>query len=216
MKRSILYIVLLLMSFGCANAQDEDQTLVRVPAVKPGKAVATFAAGCFWASQEAMSELKGVEQVIAGYSGGKLPNPSYADVCTEETGHAEAVQVYYDPKVITYEQLVTAFFYAHDPTTLNRQGPDEGTSYRSAIFYRTPSEKEIIQNVIKEVNASKHYKNPIVTQVAPYTAFYGGEAYHQGYYRDHMDRGYIRTVSVPKVMKMRSAVPQLLKPAFKQ
>jgi len=216
MKRSIVYILLLMMSLGCANAQDEDQTLVRVPAPKAGKAVATFAAGCFWASQEAMSELKGVEQVIAGYSGGNMPNPSYADVCTERTGHAEAVQVYYDPKVITYEQLLTAFFNAHDPTTLNRQGPDEGTSYRSAIFYRTPAEKETIQKVIKEVNASKHYKNPVVTQVAPYTAFYGGEAYHQGYYREHMDRGYIRTVSMPKVIKMRAAVPELLKPEFKK
>ncbi|PJJ79179.1 peptide-methionine (S)-S-oxide reductase [Mucilaginibacter auburnensis] len=204
-----------MMCFGCASAQDDD-TLVKVPAPKPGKAVATFAAGCFWASQEAMSELKGVEQVIAGYSGGKVPNPTYEDVCTEATGHAEAVQVYYDPKVITYEELVTAFFYAHDPTTLNRQGPDEGTSYRSAIFYRTPEEKAIVQKVIKEVNASKHYKDPIVTQVSPFTAFYGGEAYHQGYYRVHQDRGYIRTVSVPKVMKMRKAVPQLLKPEFKK
>lgn len=204
------------MSFGCANAQDEDKTLVRVPAVKTGKAVATFAAGCFWASQEAMSELKGVEQVIAGYSGGTIKNPTYADVCTEQTGHAEAVQVYYDPKVITYEQLVTAFFYAHDPTTLNKQGPDEGTSYRSAIFYRTPEEKATIQKVVKEVNATKHYKDAIVTQVAPFTAFYGGEAYHQGYYRDNQDRGYIRSVSVPKVMKMRNAVPQLLKPEFKK
>nr|WP_294794214.1 peptide-methionine (S)-S-oxide reductase MsrA [uncultured Mucilaginibacter sp.] len=216
MKRSILYILLLVMSFGCANAQDEDETLVRVPAAKAGKAVATFAAGCFWASQEAMSELKGVEQVVAGYSGGAMKNPSYRDVCTEQTGHAEAVQVYYDPKVISYEQLVTAFFYAHNPTTLNRQGPDEGTSYRSAIFYRTPAEKETIQKVIKEVNASKHYKDKIVTQVASYTAFYGGEAYHQGYYRDHLDRTYIRNVSTPKVMKMRAAVPELLKPEFRK
>lgn len=216
MKRSILYIVLLLMSFGCANAQDEDLTLVRVPAPKAGKAVATFASGCFWASQEAMSELKGVEQVIAGYSGGSVKNPTYQEVCTETTGHAEAVQVYYDPKVISYEQLVTAFFYAHDPTTLNRQGPDEGTSYRSAIFYRTPVEKATIEKVIKEVNASKHYNGSIVTQVAPFSAFYGGEAYHQGYYRDHMDRSYIRYVSVPKVIKMRKAVPELLKAEFKK
>lgn len=215
MKRSIFYILMLMLSFGCANAQD-DQTLVRVPTAKPGKAVATFAAGCFWASQEAMSELKGVDQVIAGYSGGKVPNPTYEEVCTETTGHAEAVQVYYDPKAISYEQLVTAFFYAHDPTTLNRQGPDEGTSYRSAIFYRTPEEKAIIQKVVNEVNASRHYKGRIVTQVLPFTAFYGGEAYHQGYYREHPDRGYIRNVSVPKVMKMRKAVPQLLKPEFKK
>lgn len=203
------------MAFGCANAQD-DQTLVKVPSPKEGKAVATFAAGCFWASQEAMSELKGVEQVIAGYSGGSVKNPTYEDVCTEQTGHAEAVQVYYDPKVISYEQLLNAFFYAHDPTTLNRQGPDEGTSYRSAIFYRTPAEKQTIDKVIKEVNASKHYNGKIVTQVAPFTAFYGGEAYHQGYYRAHTDRAYIRGVSMPKVLKMRKAVPELLKAEFKK
>lgn len=215
MKKSILYILLAFLTVGCANAQD-DETLVKVPAPQAGKAVATFASGCFWASQEAMSELKGVEKVIAGYSGGKVPDPTYAEVCTEQTGHAEAVQIYYDPKVISYEDLVTAFFYAHDPTTLNRQGPDEGTSYRSAIFYRTPAEKETIQKVIMEVNATKHYKSPIVTQVMPFKAFYGGEAYHQGYFRAHQDRGYIQAVSVPKVMKMRAAVPQLLKPEFKK
>ncbi len=217
MRRSILYIACALLFFSCANGQSKNENaLTPVPAPKPGQQVATFGGGCFWASAEAMSELKGVTKVIAGYAGGTVKNPTYEDVCTETTGHAETVQVYYDPKVISFENLAKAFFYSHDPTQLNRQGPDEGTSYRSIAFYRTPEEKTTLLSLIKEIDASKHYNGKIVTQVVPFTAFYGAENYHQGYFKLHMDRGYIQSVSLPKVQKMRKAVKELLKPEFQK
>jgi peptide-methionine (S)-S-oxide reductase len=213
MKRSILYIACLVLLMGCADAQSN--SFATLPQLKPGEKVADFASGCFWASAEAFSELKGVDKVIAGYAGGNKPHPTYEEVCTDETGHAETSQVYYDPKVISYAQLVQAFFYAHNPTELNYQGPDQGTSYRSIAFYRTPEEKAIIENTIKSVNASKYYNAPIVTQVTPFSVFYPAENYHQNYYKLHPDNGYIQAVSVPKVEKMRKMVPELLKPEFK-
>jgi peptide-methionine (S)-S-oxide reductase len=185
-----------------------------LPQLKPGEKVADFAAGCFWASTEAMSELKGVDKVVAGYAGGNKPHPTYEEVCTDETGHAESVQVYYDPQVISYAKLVEAFFYAHNPTELNYQGPDQGTSYRSIAFYRTPQEKMVIENAIKILNTSKFYGAPIVTQVVPFTVFYPAEQYHQGYYRLHPDDSYIDGVSKPKVEKMRKMEKAALKPEF--
>ncbi len=218
MKKSILYIACALFFFSCANGQSkvDDDAIAAVPAPKAGQQLATFGGGCFWALHEAMSELKGVDKVISGYAGGTTKNPTYEEVCTETTGHAEVVQVYYDPKVISYANLAKAFFNAHDPTQLNRQGPDEGTSYRSIAFYRTPDEKAALQNAIKEVNDSKHYKTKVVTQVEPFKVFYAAENYHQGYFKLHMDRLYIRNVSLPKVEKMRKAVKELLKPEFQK
>lgn len=214
MKKISLYVLAILMFYGCVNAQDH--SIAKLPEPKPTEKLATFAGGCFWAMTEAMSELKGVNRVVAGYSGGTVKNPTYDQVCAKNTGHAETVQIYYDPKIISYEQLVSAFMYAHNPTELNYQGPDEGDDYRSAIFYRTPEEKAIIDAVIRKVNASHHYNAPIVTQVVPYKVFYAAEVYHQGYYRLHPESPYIQNVSVPKVMKMRKAVPELLKPEFKK
>jgi len=143
-----------------------------------------------------------------------LKNPTYEQVCEKNTGHAESVQIYYNPAVISYAQLVEAFFYAHNPTELNYQGPDDGEDYRSAIFYRTPEEKTTVEAEIKKVNGTHHYDKPIVTEVVPYKVLYPAEVYHQGYYRLHPESGYIQAVSVPKVEKMRKAVPQLLKPEF--
>jgi peptide-methionine (S)-S-oxide reductase len=213
MKRSILYTAIILLLAGCANGQSG--SYAALPQLKPGEKVADFAGGCFWASAEAMSELKGVDKVIAGYAGGTTVRPTYEDVCSDETGHAETAQVYYDPKVISYARLVDAFFHAHNPTELNYQGPDRGTSYRSIAFYRTPEEKEIIQNAIKVLNTSKYYGAPIVTQVMPFTVFYPAEKYHQDYYKLNPDNGYIQAVSMPKVMKMRAAEKGFLKPEFK-
>ncbi len=164
----------------------------RLPQPKPGEQVATFAGGCFWSLSEALAELNGVHKVIAGYSGGSIKNPSYEDVCTKLTGHAESVQVYYDLKVIGFATLTEAFFYAHDPTTRDRQGPDEGPDYRSVAFYRCPEEKQIIEQVIAKINNSNHYEDRIVTQVLPLKVFYPGENYHQGYYRLHGENPYIR------------------------
>jgi len=213
MKNLLLYIACTFLFAGCAMGQ-EDESFATLPKPIPGQEVATFGGGCFWSMSEAMSELKGVNKVIAGYAGGTTVRPSYEDVCTRTTGHAECVQVYYDPKVISFATLVEAFFYAHDPTELNRQGPDEGTDYRSIAFYRTPEEKDIILNTIKKVNASRHYPEPVVTQVAPFKVFYAAENYHQGYYRLHGDNPYIASVSEPKVMKFRKAMKAELKPEF--
>src|SRR6185503_16233216 len=207
MKRLILYAACSLFFAGCAMGQDEG--MASLPTPKPGEAVATFGGGCFWSMSEAMSELKGVDKVVSGYSGGTQKNPTYEDLGNnreDKNNHAECVQVYYDPKVISFATLANAFFFAHDPTELNRQGPDEGTDYRSIAFYRTPEEKAILLDVIKKVNTSKHYPEPIVTQVVPFKAFYPAEKYHQGYYRLNGDNPYITQVSEPKVMKFRRAM----------
>jgi len=212
--KKITLLLLSIIWIGCASGQPEDNTFAKLPEPKAGEKLATFAGGCFWAMSEAMSELKGVNKVVAGYAGGTVKNPTYEQVCQKNTGHAESVQIYYDPTKISYAQLVQAFLYAHNPTELNYQGPDEGEDYRSAIFYRTPEEKAIVEAEIKKVNATHHYDKPIVTEVVPYKVLYPAEVYHQGYYRLHPESGYIQSVSVPKVEKMRKAVPQLLKPEF--
>lgn len=206
----------MLLLCSCANGQENraDYAFAALPKPKPYEEVATFGGGCFWSMSEAMAELKGVDKVVSGFAGGDTKNPSYEDVCTRTTNHAECVQIYYDPKIITYATLAEAFFYAHDPTTLNRQGPDEGTDYRSIVFYRTPEEKQILLDVISKVNTSKHYSDKVVTQVEPFKVFYPAEKYHQGYYRLHQDNPYIVSVSVPKVEKFRRVMKEYLKPGF--
>src|ERR1700749_4715132 len=218
MKSTILYIALIVAFFGCAHGQSKsgENAPAKLPTLKPGEAVATFGGGCFWAMAESMSELRGVDEVISGYAGGTTKNPTYEDVSSRTTGHAETVQVYYDPKVISYEKLAEAFFFAHNPTELNYQGPDEGTDYRSIAFYRTPEEKTILLDVIKKINTEKFYPEAIVTQVVPFKAFYPAEKYHQGYYRLHGYNPYIASVSEPKVMKFRKAMKAELKPEFQK
>ncbi|WP_183560301.1 peptide-methionine (S)-S-oxide reductase MsrA [Mucilaginibacter sp. SP1R1] len=215
MNKLILYIAGVFLFVGCANGQSSDK-FATLPKPKAGEAIATFGGGCFWSMSEAMSELKGVNKVISGYAGGSTKNPTYQEVSSQTTNHAETVQIYYDPKVISYNTIAESFFFAHDPTTINRQGPDEGTDYRSVAFYRTPGEKDILLATIKKVNESKHYNNPIVTQVVPFTVFYPAESYHQGYHRTHGDNPYIEGVSEPKVMKFRKAMAANLKPEFKK
>jgi peptide-methionine (S)-S-oxide reductase len=206
-----------ILFFGCwliastAQAQDADDSPAAMPKLKAGEAVATFAGGCFWAQEEGFDQLRGVREVISGYSGGNVPNPTYQQVGTDKTGHAESVQVYYDPKIISYADLLTAFFAGHDPTTLNRQGPDVGRDYRSVAFYRTPAEKQAILAAIQRVNASKHYPNPVVTEVVPFSVFYPAEKYHQNYCKLHPDQRYIQSVSLPKVEKLRHAMQGKLK-----
>ncbi|WP_421830095.1 peptide-methionine (S)-S-oxide reductase MsrA [Larkinella sp.] len=210
--KSIKFIALgLLFLVGCTPAQTQDTTPAKLPALKPGEAVATFAGGCFWAQEEGFDQLKGVREVVSGYAGGFVKNPTYEQVGTDETGHAESVQVYYDPTVISYNDLLEAFFAGHDPTTLNRQGPDVGRDYRSVAFYRTPAEKQAIEAAIQRTNASRHYKNPVVTEVMPLKEFYPAENYHQNYCKLHPNQPYIQSVSLPKVEKLRKAMKGKLK-----
>lgn len=216
MKRLMLYVVGIMLCYSCANGQTSRTDFAVVAKPAAGEEVATFGGGCFWSMSEALSELKGVNKVISGYAGGTKVNPSYQDVCTNTTGHAEVVQVYYNPKVISYTTLAEAFFFAHDPTTLNRQGPDEGTDYRSIVFYRTPQEKTMLEQAAAKVNASKHYNGKVVTEVKPFKVFYPAEKYHQGYYKTHMDNPYIAGVSEPKVKKFENAMRQYLKDEYKK
>lgn len=165
--------------------------------------VATLAGGCFWCLEAVFDELKGVESVESGYSGGKLQNPTYAQVCDGDTGHAEAVQVKFDPLVLSYKDLLTVFFAIHDPTTLNRQGADVGTQYRSAIFYHDEAQKETAEQVIKKIEGEAIWEAPIVTEVTPFDKFYQAEDYHQEYFAHNTYQPYCRAVIAPKVSKFR-------------
>lgn len=186
--------------------------VVAAPA-QSGPAVATFAGGCFWPQQEDFRELRGVQNVVAGYAGGTAQHPTYEQVVQGGTGHAEAVQVYYNPQQISYQQLLNVFFLGtHDPTQLNRQDPDAGPVVRSIAFYRTPQEQQLIQATIRRVDASHRYSAPIVTQVVPFRQFWSAEAYHQGYYRRHLTDDNIAHSYRPRVERFQQAFPALLKP----
>ncbi len=179
---------------------------------KPPRAeVATLAGGCFWCLQPLFQDLQGVAKVECGYAGGHVKDPSYEDVCTDTTGHAEAIQVTFDPAVITYADLLHIFFTVHDPTTLNRQGADTGTQYRSAIFYHAAEQKAAAEATIRELEAQKVWDDPIVTEVAPLTDFYRAEEYHQDYYRKNPYAGYCLAVVRPKVSKFRKKYAERLK-----
>ncbi len=175
------------------------------------KEVVTLGGGCFWCTEAVFDELRGVSQVTSGYSGGRVANPTYEQVCTGTTGHAEVVQITFDPKVISLKQILEVFFTVHDPTTLNRQGADVGTQYRSVIFYRDPQQKAIAEQTIKEVQESGIWSAPIVTEVAPFKAFYRAEDYHQQYFELNGQQPYCRMVIAPKVAKFREHYLSLLK-----
>ena len=170
----------------------------------PSRDVATFGNGCFWCSEAVFSELDGVLGVVPGYSGGTVPNPSYEDVCTDTTGHAEVAQITFDPSVITYRELLEVFFSTHDPTTLNRQGADAGTQYRSVIFYGDQEQKMQAEAIIRELTAAGTFRDAIVTQVAPLGAFYPAEDYHREYYTRNPSKPYCQAVIAPKLSKFRA------------
>lgn len=165
------------------------------------KEVATLAAGCFWCVEAIFQQLEGVIDVKSGYAGGKIKNPTYKQVCEGDTGHAEVIQIVYDSNKITFKQLLEVFFKTHDPTTLNRQGADEGTQYRSSIFYHSPEQKEIADKIIKELDTSGAYSNKIVTLLEPITDFYVAEDYHQNYFNQNGHNPYCNMVVKPKVDK---------------
>ncbi len=176
---------------------------------------AVLAGGCFWCIETIFQDLKGVEMVESGYSGGATTNPTYKEVCEGNTGHAEVVRITYDPAVISFEQLLTVFFHIHNPTTLNRQGADAGTQYRSAIFYTGDEQKTSAEKVIGEITASKLWDDPIVTEVTAFDKFYKAEEYHQDYYNNNPNQGYCSMVIAPKVKKFYKEFPQLLKDKVK-
>jgi len=192
--RSRFLLVLIFLSlnlFAQKNKKDMDNNL----------SVATFGNGCFWCTEAIFQQLKGVEKVMPGYTGGSVKNPSYKEVCTGSTGHAEAIQISYDASVISFRELLDVFFYTHDPTTLNRQGGDVGTQYRSAIFYHDESQKKDAEVIIAQLEAEQVYDDKIVTEITAFDIFYEAEDYHQNYYINNKNQGYCRAVINPKLDK---------------
>jgi peptide-methionine (S)-S-oxide reductase len=212
-KLFITAIALLLIA-ACGD-QHSNQTKAKLIISKGTERTAIFAGGCFWGMQEAFSELKGVVRATSGYAGGTTKNPTYEDVNTETTGHAEAVQIVYDPAIINFKQLLDVFFVVHDGTQLNRQGPDIGTSYRSIAFYNNVEEKKQIGEAIIKSNQSQLHPGQIVTEVRPMATFYPAEKYHQNYVKLNPNQPYVENVCGPKVEKLRVAFPSLLKDEFK-
>jgi peptide-methionine (S)-S-oxide reductase len=166
-------------------------------------ALATFGAGCFWCTEAVFQRLKGVKSVVSGYTGGKIPNPTYREICSGMTGHAEVVQVEYDPDVIAFKELLEVFWRTHDPTTLNRQGNDVGTQYRSAIFYHDEEQKTISEAFKQKLDESGAWGDPIVTEISPITVFYPAENYHQDYYNENKSQPYCQFIIAPKVQKLK-------------
>jgi len=174
--------------------------------------VATLAGGCFWCLEAVYDQLKGVVSVESGYIGGQVDRPTYEAVCGGQTGHAEAVRITFDPNIVSYQELIEVFFAVHDPTTLNRQGHDIGTQYRSAIFYHSSEQKQVAENIIESFKTEKIYSNPIVTEVVPAGTWFEAEPYHQEYFARNPFQGYCTAVVGPKVMKFRKLFSAKLKP----
>ena len=172
---------------------------------------ATLAGGCFWCLEAVFKELRGVERVVSGYAGGDAEDPTYQQVCAGITGHAEVVQITFDPQVVSFKELLEVFFTIHDPTTLNRQGADVGTQYRSAIFYNSPEQKVTAEELIKELNLSAIFSSPIVTEVQPLEVFYAAEPYHQDYFDNNPAQPYCQMIVAPKVAKFRQKYLEKLK-----
>lgn len=192
--KSITILTLLIFS-ACTNYAQTKAVSLTAP---KGEAIAVFAEGCFWCSEHIFEAVVGVDSAVSGYSGGHTVNPTYQQVGGEGTGHAESVMVYYDPKKVSYEELVKVFFASHDPTTPDQQGPDRGSSYRSVAFYQNPSEKAAIEAGIAAVNDSKRFRNKVVTEVTPLEKFYRAEDYHQDYIHLNPGNPYVQNVSIPR------------------
>lgn len=173
--------------------------------------VATVAGGCFWCTEAVFLELKGVEKVVSGYMGGKTENPTYKEICQGDTGHAEAVQIFFNPEEISFEEILELFFATHNPTTLNRQGNDVGTQYRSEIFYHSEEQREIAADFIRFLTEEAVFDKPIVTRLSPVSVFYEAEEYHQNYYNQNKTQGYCTYVIAPKVDKVRTYFKEKLK-----
>jgi len=210
---------LLLAGFS-ARAQNDNyeqsKTFQQMNSAAPKKAThntetATFGAGCYWCTEAQFQQLKGVEKVESGFSGGQVANPSYKEVCTGRTGHAEVCNIYYDPAVISYDELLAAFWTCHDPTQLNRQGNDVGTQYRSVIFYHNEEQRQKAEEYKKKLNEEHAWDKPVVTEISPFKVFYVAEGYHQNYYNENGDQPYCQFVVRPKLEKFRKVFAGKLK-----
>ncbi len=219
MKINILFalsILLFLMACGQSNQlitnnDNSSSDYAKQVSLSDNQAIATFAGGCFWCTEASFDQLKGVSEVVSGYSGGKEDNPTYKQVSYGKTTHAEAINIYYNPEVISYQDLLDVLFVAHDPTQLNRQGNDVGPQYRSAVYYRTPEEKSLTDNTIKKLNESGKFSKEIVTEVAEFTKFWDAEDYHQDFYKKNPSNSYMRAVGVPKVKKVQKYFPEWIR-----
>ena len=212
MKLTILSFLLLAMAGNThkkvINNQTQDMTNLQS---NPPLQVATFASGCFWCTEAIFQNVDGVEKVVSGYMGGKVKNPTYKEVCTGQTGHAEVIQVTYDPKKVSYDELLEIFWKTHDPTTLNRQGADAGTQYRSAVFYHNDEQKQLAEKYKKELTAAEVFDQPIVTEITPASVFYKAEDYHQNYYNLNGEAPYCAMVIQPKLEKFKKVFKEKLK-----
>lgn len=208
MKNRIV-LLLLLTAVGCSN---KAKTIFEEAMTDTTKYnIATFGSGCFWCTEAVFTRLKGVAKVESGYSGGNVPNPTYEAVCTGKTGHAECTNIYFDPAVISYAQLLEVFFKTHNPTTLNQQGADVGTQYRSVIFYHNDEQKQLAEKVKKDLDDAKIWDKPIVTEISEFRKFYAAEDYHQDYYENNTNQGYCAFVITPKLEKFEKVFKALLK-----
>lgn len=215
----MIRLLTFLFAFICISCQSNAQESPKVNIEKTkklmqnGNEIATFAGGCFWCTEAVFQELKGVQSVTSGYTGGELVNPTYKDICTGQTGHAEAIQIVFDPKIITFGELLEVFFATHDPTTLNRQGADVGTQYRSEVFYHNEEQKKLTEDYI-QLLLQEHtfgFGKPIVTKVSPAVVYYPAEDYHNDYYNQNKTQGYCSYVITPKVEKVRTQFKSKLK-----
>lgn len=208
---SFLFGIATFITFSsCAQKTKSKQNNIKADLSKFSQA--TFAAGCFWHEEALFESVKGVQEAVSGYAGGKTKNPSYEDLETGNTGHAETVNVFYDSSIITYPTLLKIYFAAQDPTSANGQAPDFGTQYRSLLFYRNSKEKQLAENYIKQLNTSGKYKKPIAVQVAPLVKFWEAEDYHQDFIQRNPSQGYVQAVSIPEIKNFQKEYPQLIKP----
>jgi peptide-methionine (S)-S-oxide reductase len=204
-------MVVLIVGSSCGQKSKTEKNTTAVTETKPGMEIATFGSGCFWCTEAIFLNVKGVEKVESGYSGGKVKNPTYKEVCSGLTGHAEVIQVSYDPKIVSYDELLEIFWETHDPTTLNRQGADEGTQYRSVVYYHNDTQKTLAEGYKKKLTEAKAFDNPIVTEISPYTIFYKAEDYHQNYYNLNGSAPYCSFVIKPKLEKFKKVFKEKLK-----
>ncbi len=211
MSRFIIMLLLVVSVMACKSNTIKNDTHMDTSANGIQTDTATFAAGCFWCVEAVFQELKGVVSVTSGYTGGKLKNPTYREVCSGMTGHAEACQIIFDPSVIAYDELLEAFWSSHNPTTINRQGADQGTQYRSAIFYHNEKQKQLAEAYKEKLNTSMAFDTPVVTEISAATTFYKAEDYHQDYYSQNGNAPYCTAVIAPKLEKFRKVFKDKLK-----